>query len=350
MNYFLTRFLAFLQCVVGFLMIVFGIVDKAKNDLFTSDVTFGIWIGLWVLVTGCIGIAASSRKHPVPEQSLVGTYMAFSIVSAVFAATIIICYSAVLGTEIPDKNKCHFYYSYYSYSYQYRSYQRFYSCPSSRVKDIRIGISVVLLLLGIAEFTVAIWSSILLCKACACCYDTSGQTAAQGPGQVVYMRNMAGGPAGQYVVTQPVAVPGQQMAPQPASTGQAPLYVMAPGSSPATSQPVVMVQGRPMVAVSGPLGQPVVQGQPMMAGSQTHGQSVVQGQPMVMAVGQPLGQPVVQGQPVVAVNQPSGQPVVHGQPTLVVSQQSGQPVVAVSQPSQVSQQQQSSATDPLVNV
>ena len=48
MNYFLTRLLAFLQCVVGFLMVVFGIVDKVENDLFTSKATFGIWIGLWV--------------------------------------------------------------------------------------------------------------------------------------------------------------------------------------------------------------------------------------------------------------------------------------------------------------
>lgn len=336
MNYFLTRLLAFLQCVLGFLMIVFGIVDKVENDLFTSEATFGIWIGLWVLITGCIGIAASSRKHPVPEQSLVGTFMAFSIVSAVFAAVIIICYSVVLGTEIPSKNRCNFIYSYNRYSSPYyRSY--YYSCPTSRVKGMRIGFSVVLLLLGIAEFAVAIWSSILLCKACACCYGTSG-TAAQGSNQVVYMRNMAGGPARQYVVAQPVSVPGQQMAPQPTRNVQAPMYVMAPGSSPATNQPVVMVQGRPMVAVSQAPGQPVVQGQPMM-----------------MAAGQPLGQPVVavsqpSGQPVVAVRQPSGQPVVSGQPTLVVSQQSGQPVVAVSQQNQVPQQQQSGATDLLANV
>ena len=37
---------------------------------------------------------------------------------------------------------------------------------------------------------------------------------------MVYMRNMAGGPAGQYVVAQPVSVPGQQSAPQPVISGQ----------------------------------------------------------------------------------------------------------------------------------
>ena len=108
------------------------------------------------------------------------------------------------------------------------------------------------------------------------------------------------------------------------------MYAMAPGSSPATSQPVVMVQGRPMVAVSRPLGQPVIQGQPMMAVSQTPGQPVVQGQPMMVVASQTSGQPMV------AVKQTSGQPVVHAQPTMVVNQQSaGQPVVSMSQSSQV---------------
>lgn len=315
MNYFLTRLLAFFQCVLGFLLIVFGIVDRVIVKLWSSQVVIPIWVGVWILAGGCIGIAASSRSRPVPLQSLVGTFMAFSIVSSVLAAVIIICYSIILGVEIPATNPCRrIYYSYHPYSSEY--------CPSSRTKNIAI--SVMVLLFGIAEFPIAIWSAVLQCKACACCYGSSGDTT-QG-GQVVYMTNLSGGQNGQHVVVQPVTIAGQQCS-QPASIGQAPVYFPAQGASPATStsQPVVMVQG-PMVPLNQPTGQPVFQGQSFVAVNQPHGQPVVQGQP-IMAFSQPSGQPVVLGQPIMAIGQQTGQLVVQGQPVVAVSQASGQPLV-----------------------
>ena len=94
----------------------------------------------------------------------VGTFMAFSIVSSVLAAVIIICYSVILAIEIPATNPCRrIYYSYHPYSSEY--------CPSSRTKNIAI--SVMVLLFGVAEFPIAIWSAVLQCRACACCYSDS---------------------------------------------------------------------------------------------------------------------------------------------------------------------------------
>ena len=48
MNYFLTRVLAFLQCLIGFLLLAFGIVERVIVELWSSQVVIPIWVGVWV--------------------------------------------------------------------------------------------------------------------------------------------------------------------------------------------------------------------------------------------------------------------------------------------------------------
>ena len=76
-----------------------------------------------------------------------GVFMGFSITSAVFGGTIIICYSISIAIYL-DK-----------YS-RYSSY------------DTEAALSAIMLILGAIEFATGIWAAACLCamKPCTCCY------------------------------------------------------------------------------------------------------------------------------------------------------------------------------------
>ena len=75
--------------------------------------------------------------------------MGFSITSAVFGGTIIICYSVSIAV-CQERN------DYYSNQLPY---------------DAEMAISAIILVLGIAAFVIGIWAPICCClmKPCACC-------------------------------------------------------------------------------------------------------------------------------------------------------------------------------------
>ena len=86
-------------------------------------------------------------------------FMGFSITSAVFGGIIIICYSISIAIY-----RDHYYY----YSVRY----------SERYYDEEMALTVIILILGIAEFAIGIWASVCICltNPCqTCCYNTQQQ-------------------------------------------------------------------------------------------------------------------------------------------------------------------------------
>ncbi|XP_068734978.1 uncharacterized protein [Montipora capricornis] len=158
----IARFLAIVHIVVGSLLIIFGIADSVatingSNDYFwTGYGVFGVWIDPWA-----------------------GVFMGFSITSAVFGG-IIINYN---GTILAHVDNYYYYYHGYNTYYRYRRYQ--YS-----TYDTKMALSVIFLILGIAEFGMGIWAAICLCVMKPCCGPAQGPTVAFAgiPGQRMALR------------------------------------------------------------------------------------------------------------------------------------------------------------------
>ena len=85
--------------------------------------------------------------------------MGFSITSAVLGGIIIICYSIVLAFS------GHYYYYYYDDSYG--TYGRY--GPYLHQYNTKMALSVIVLILGIVEFTMGIWAAVCLCVMKPCC-------------------------------------------------------------------------------------------------------------------------------------------------------------------------------------
>ena len=88
--------------------------------------------------------------------------MGFSITSAVLGGVIIICYSLSIASCQDRKERYDRYYRYYSRSY-----------IKSKLKNYEpeMAISAMIIILGIVEFVIGIWTPICCClmSSCACC-------------------------------------------------------------------------------------------------------------------------------------------------------------------------------------
>ena len=88
--------------------------------------------------------------------------MGFSITSAVLGGVIIICYSLSIASCRDRKERYDRYYRYYSRSY-----------VKSKLKNYEpeMAISAMIIILGIVEFVIGIWTPICCClmSSCACC-------------------------------------------------------------------------------------------------------------------------------------------------------------------------------------
>ncbi|XP_057291365.1 membrane-spanning 4-domains subfamily A member 8-like [Hydractinia symbiolongicarpus] len=151
MNISATRGLGITQIVIGFLTIALGIGATAgfKKDYWLTDSGAGIWGGLWISVTGIIGVYSASNPA---SAGLNGTHMAFCIISTVVAFVDGIIFAVGLGIY----NNCR-YRHYYSYRY---------SCDDHRSAGIGVYTSLVTLMA--AEFFVAIVAAVYCCQG-GCC-------------------------------------------------------------------------------------------------------------------------------------------------------------------------------------
>ncbi|KAJ7384864.1 hypothetical protein OS493_019542 [Desmophyllum pertusum] len=85
------RGLAIAQMVFGALMMVFGVGSIIAVDYWSSYVAFGIWVGIWVLITGILGYIGA-KNDLAPNKCLIGCFMGFSITACVLAGIMFIFY------------------------------------------------------------------------------------------------------------------------------------------------------------------------------------------------------------------------------------------------------------------
>ncbi|KAK2548969.1 hypothetical protein P5673_030717 [Acropora cervicornis] len=137
----MVRVLAILHIVVGALLIIFGVADGVTSltnshrlTFWTGFIFFGVWIGIWA-----------------------GVFMCCSITSAVMGGIIILFYSIILATvSYSQYNACGLRHRITCHRYSYGA---------------KMGLAVVILILGIIEFVISIWVSICLCLMKSCCTD-----------------------------------------------------------------------------------------------------------------------------------------------------------------------------------
>ena len=106
--------------------------------------------------------------------------MGFSITSAVFGGIIIISYSIAIAVYRDDYT-----YVYEPYHNEYDPTASYYYHHRSRVRvrrdnfDTEMALSAIILILGIVEFAIGIWTAVCLCMmkpcTCTCCYGNPPQ-------------------------------------------------------------------------------------------------------------------------------------------------------------------------------
>ena len=75
--------------IIGVISLLLGIATIAAVDRYwLSYVSGGIWGGIWIIVTGILGICASIYSN---NNCLVGTTLAFNII-----ATVVACIDGIL--------------------------------------------------------------------------------------------------------------------------------------------------------------------------------------------------------------------------------------------------------------
>ncbi|XP_068705323.1 uncharacterized protein [Montipora foliosa] len=236
----LLRGLSIAQMVFGALMIVFGTSLVISVDHWSAKASFGIWIGVWVIIAGVLGYVGA-RDDSKPDKCLIGCCLGFSISSCVFAAVMFICYCFAIAEFNRLLNNCswksygssHNSNPYYSYTTPYYYYTY---CSPYKVRynaSVGAGLSGCQLTFAVVEFAVALASSIYCCSAvCNCAPAVSSGSANQ---RVVYaqpqpMQVYPGGQSG-VVFLQPDGTVSN-LPYGYVTTGQHPMYI--------PQQPVVM--------------------------------------------------------------------------------------------------------------
>lgn len=163
------RLIAIGHIVVGILLIVFGIVDRVEGYFWTGEGCFGIWCGVWMIVTGSLGIPGSNRERNSSSQAFAAAFMGCAITSAVFGGIVIICFSISIAMYRTSPWYEDDFYQRYWYNY-----------------DAEMAVTVITLILGIVEFGIGIWAAVLCCNmnACQCCAVQGGQAPS-----MVYVSN-----------------------------------------------------------------------------------------------------------------------------------------------------------------
>lgn len=171
------RGLGITQIIFGFLAICFGIGTTAgiAKGYWVNESGSGVWFGLWILVTGIIGVC-SAQKPMV--RSLNGAHMGFSIVCTVVSFFVGIFFAIGLGyynscTEIK--------YNWWGY------YYRDLTCKN---KAAGVGLYALLLLLMIAEFFVSLIAAVYCCQgANGCCNNGVSGVVVHQTGNAVTTSN-----------------------------------------------------------------------------------------------------------------------------------------------------------------
>ncbi|KAK3749283.1 hypothetical protein QZH41_016055, partial [Actinostola sp. cb2023] len=173
-----TRYSANAQFVLGALCVIFGIADRAtmyKNAFHTESVV-AIWMGVWIALTGLIGIVGSRdyANTDRPSGSLMGSYLGFSVVSIIFAGVMTIMFSVGISQGILQERPCSQQRTYGEYYDRY--YGRYIQTTASteRQCDTSVGLGSMVVIFAILEFWVGIWASICCCNGLDNCCESQG--------------------------------------------------------------------------------------------------------------------------------------------------------------------------------
>ncbi|KAL9961606.1 hypothetical protein ACROYT_G030578 [Oculina patagonica] len=215
------RGLAVAQMVFGALMIVFGVASVFAVGHWSSYVGFGIWVGIWVLISGILGYIGA-KDNFTPNKCLIGCFMGFSITACVIAGVMFICYCFAVA-----------------------DFARILRCSKREMAANGAGLGSCLLIFSMVEFFLAIASSIYCCAA-VCCSTLSGAVGTTVTNQqVMYVQpqHMYPGAQGGMIIVQPSGavttmpqgypVAGQQQVyiPQQPVPMQQPAYWAVPSGS-----------------------------------------------------------------------------------------------------------------------
>ncbi|XP_067047550.1 uncharacterized protein [Acropora muricata] len=163
----MVRFLAITHIIVGALLFILGLADgvtsvlggdKVDRVFFSGAAFFGLWTGTWMCIAGGLGIPASTPQRTPKRNCFAGVFMGFAITSAVFGGIIIGFYSTTIENA-----------DYFRYCYGW-----VYPVPKTRCNpkypyNDKLGLAVVILILGIFEVVTGVWVSICLCLMKPCC-------------------------------------------------------------------------------------------------------------------------------------------------------------------------------------
>ncbi|XP_058955032.2 uncharacterized protein [Pocillopora verrucosa] len=221
------RFLAIAHIFLGFVLVCFGIADYVTRDFFTGLICFGIWTGLWMGITGILGVAGTCKEQTNSRDIFASVFMGFSITSAVFGGLIITFYSIAIDS--------HSYKDYHDSYYLVDEAELNHS-----IEEAKYSITGIILFIGILEFLLGIWAAICCCvmKVCACCNIHAQSQQMYGQIMQPTMTYGSGGPVA-VPMQNPVGLGAVQTESQIPQEGQ-PQMIMMPVSGPMGGQPQVM--------------------------------------------------------------------------------------------------------------
>ncbi|KAL9976303.1 hypothetical protein ACROYT_G013587 [Oculina patagonica] len=152
------RILAIAHIIVGFLVVSFGIADRVVEYFWTGNGCHGIWMGVWMCVTGILGIRGTCKEPSVSRNSPVGVFMGFSITCAVYGGILTILYSIAIAL------------------YQDENYDsgRKHNRTNSNY-EAQMAVAAIMLVLGVVEFAIGIWTVVYvrrLMRTKTCCFST----------------------------------------------------------------------------------------------------------------------------------------------------------------------------------
>ncbi|XP_031558982.1 uncharacterized protein LOC116295337 [Actinia tenebrosa] len=153
------RWSGVLQILLGLFIVAVGIADRFHLTGYTSGFParycLAIWMGIWIFITGVIGLCITLRDTYSPiKKSEVIAYLVFIIISIIFAIALIACYSVSIGFIAYQEGSC-------------KGVGDPATCPVQssqgmvtveRECDIRIKLAAIILFLSVLEILAALWA------------------------------------------------------------------------------------------------------------------------------------------------------------------------------------------------
>ena len=239
------KVLSILQIIAGGICIVFGITLKCLDEGYVQDIVYGVWIGVYFILVGGIGLGAVKAN----SSCWITSAMVLNILCSSFVSFLLLTFAAVGLAQYEGWRYAYDCYDYYRYSSFSRAV-----CDTDLINTFT-ALNSIMIILAVAEFIITIWCAVLCCGAvCRCCKPTGGQivqtttVAMNQPQMVTYTAAAPGGvgyPAGQPMPVQqgqyyPMAMQPQPMAmqQQPMAMQQQPVgYVAQPPHQPQPQPP-----------------------------------------------------------------------------------------------------------------